>query len=337
MFVNDDEELIKFKSEINLADYIEAQGYWRDEKESSDKVVTLRTGERGNGEKITVTQQNGQWVFYDFRREQGGSIVEFAQQYVLGGKNLGYVRKELRNWAGAEPSRLSRQRGDSFFQASPKKPHKQDFGKINKERLLLRKVQFNSKAMQYLRNRGISDNTINDLRFKDRICSNKYGNVCFPHYNRLGYSGCEKKGEKFNGFSEGGIRGVWFSNKPVNCNEIVICESGIDALSHAQLHDNRAQYVSIGGQLSYKKENNQVELIEKIVEKNKDKQIILAFDNDQKGLKYIEILKEKFPEQNFKIDLPEKGQDWNDVLKDTLQNQKEQKEQQHGRTRKISF
>jgi 5S rRNA maturation endonuclease (ribonuclease M5) len=263
--------------------------------------------------------------------------VEFTQEYVLNGQNLGHVRKHLRPWIGKRPEEKPgsgppppKRRNSSFKSPSAlskqNKEHKQDFGKINKERLLLRKVQFNSKAMQYLRNRGISDNTINDLRFKDRICSNKYGNVCFPHYNRLGYSGCEKKGEKFNGFSEGGIRGVWFSNKPVNCNEIVICESGIDALSHAQLHNNRAQYVSIGGQLSHKHENNQIELIGKIIEKNKDKQITLAFDNDKQGKKYVDILKEKFPEQNFKIDLPaQKGQDWNDVLRNQQNQQKEQK------------
>jgi len=327
---NNEKELERFRTEINLADYIESQGYWRDTKESNDKSVTLRTGERGNGEKIVVSQNsNGHWVFYDFRRNQGGSIVEFAQEYVLNGQNLGHVRKHLRPWIGKRPEEKPGSGPPKFKSPSAfskqNKEHKQDFRTVEKERLSLRKVQFCPKAMQYLQKRGISLDTVNDPRFKDRIHSNPFGNVCFPHYNQLGYSGCEKKGENFSGFTKNGVRGCWFSNRPANCNEIVICESGIDALSHAQLHNNRAQYVSIGGQLSHKHENNQIELIGKIIEKNKDKQITLAFDNDKQGNKYVGVLKEKFPEQNFKIDLPEKGQDWNDVLRNQQNQQKEQK------------
>ena len=44
-------------------------------------------------------------------------------------------------------------------------------------------------------------------------------------------------------------------------------------------------------------------------------QIVLAFDNDQGGWKYIQEFRRRFPKVYFELDLsPAQGRDWNDEL-----------------------
>ena len=44
-------------------------------------------------------------------------------------------------------------------------------------------------------------------------------------------------------------------------------------------------------------------------------QIVLAFDNDQGGRKYIQEFQRRFPKAHFELDLPPvQGRDWNDQL-----------------------
>ena len=193
-----------------------------------------------------------------------------------------------------------------------KKKSTQDILLLERDRICAKPV----RTTAYLElNRQISNKTLMNDLFRDKIFKDKYNNVCFPHYNKLGFSGFEKKNKRFNGFSEGGKRGLWFSNKPQECNKIIICESAIDALSYYELKkEKNAQYISIGGQLSYE----QLDLIKVVLEKNKDKEIILAVDNDKQGEKYIEKIKEVAKEvkhDNVIVDIPENKKDWNDELK----------------------
>jgi hypothetical protein len=103
----------------------------------------------------------------------------------------------------------------------------------------------------YLLSRGISADTLADPRFAGMIRQDQRGNAVFPHYDSQGLSGYELKNEGFTGFSRGGEKRVWYSANLGTAERVVVVESAIDALSHAELTgDKQAAYVSIGGQPS---------------------------------------------------------------------------------------
>ena len=75
---------------------------------------------------------------------------------------------------------------------------------------------------------------------------------------------------------------------------------------------NLAAYAAFCGDLSQK----QLMLIGSLISKNQNRKIILAFDNDHAGKKYVSIIKKQHEDAlNIIAELPEKwGWDWNDVL-----------------------
>ena len=93
------DELERFKSQINLAEYAQAQGYEIDRKESSRASTVMRSG----GDKIIVaTDTDGHGIYFSVRDDADhGSIIDFVQKRQ--GLNLGQVRKELRPWIGDRP------------------------------------------------------------------------------------------------------------------------------------------------------------------------------------------------------------------------------------------
>jgi len=151
-----------------------------------------------------------------------------------------------------------------------------------------------------------------DGRFAASIFTDKHNNVVFPHKNENGITGLEKRNTNFWGFNEGGQRSLWFSRSKQEDSRLAFFESGLDGLSYFQIKDDeKTQYFSIGGQLS----DIQIQLIGKVVEKNKKKEFILAFDNDKGGHSFVRKIQESFQDTKFQIDIPLKeGQDWNDCL-----------------------
>jgi len=140
------------------------------------------------------------------------------------------------------------------------------------------------------------------------------GNVCFPHSNGQGISGYEKKNAGFTGFSPGGEKGLFASRVPEKFEKIVVCESGIDALSHAELHpDNNAAYISIAGQMSPEQE----QLLKDVIERNSDKIFVAGFDNDPAGRGFAQDLEKMCDEKGvaMETDLPRTpDMDWNDEI-----------------------
>lgn len=98
------DELERFKSQINLAEYAQAQGYEIDRKESSRASTVMRSG----GDKIIVaTDTDGHGIYFSVRDDADhGSIIDFVQKRQ--GLNLGQVRKELRPWIGDRPEQRQR-------------------------------------------------------------------------------------------------------------------------------------------------------------------------------------------------------------------------------------
>ena len=101
-------------------------------------------------------------------------------------------------------------------------------------------------------------------------------------------------------------------------NQIVFCESAIDALSHAALFPNGAsRYVSIGGQLS----PTQPELIRATISSMPlNSKIVAAMDRDADGAKLSDVVRQAVVSSGrndlcFVLHEPCSLKDWNDELR----------------------
>ena len=285
-----DNELNRFKTEINIINYAASLGYQIDKQKYSRSCTILRKDDA----KIGIsTDLDNHGVFFDFRKEKGGSIIDFVKSET--GKNLGQVRQILRPWIGL-----------GCF------PPKQTFSylkplKTSKDRQKVAIKFAKTKLIdthRYIEIRGIKQGILKAKRFLGKIYIDNFGNVIFPYYDHDGIIGFSIINQNYKGFSQNGERGLLFSNYYQDDNRMVICESVIDVLSyHILKGDNLTCYFSIDGQLTQK----QVMLIDGLVPKNQNKKIVFAFDNDNAGRNYISLIKKQHKEvHNITVDLPEK-------------------------------
>jgi len=301
-------ELSTFKREINLAEYAAGRGFKKDARKSGRTMVIMRR----EGDKIGIFRgRGGDQMFHDFRSLAGGTVIDFVQNEI--GKNLGFVRKELRAYLSNPAPQV--------HIAKPKAK-----ATAEEQTIALADEKKNLQPLDdktYLRGRGINY-ALDDPWFQNSVVQDRRGNVCFPHKNEQGFCGVEKKNQGFTGYTKNTEKGVWMSSAPEQFDQIVFCESGIDCLSHAELHpDNNAAYISIAGQMSAEQE----EFIKTILERNKDKEIIAAFDHDPAGVQYASDLKRLCDEagvHKFTEQLPPQlGKDWNDVLCETRESEQQ--------------
>lgn len=306
--MNRDDELERFKSGINLAEYAEAHGYEIDGRESSKASTVMR---KGDDKIVVATDQDGHGVYFSVRNDaDNGSIIDFIQKRQ--GINLGKVRQELRPWTGSNSSSYRPKRKPEAQRPSKPQPSTGDRRQVLAN---FSKMQPTDGHHDYLEDvRKISQETLEDPRFAGMVRKDERGNAVFPHYDQDGLSGYELKNEDFTGFSKGGQKAVWQSSNIDDAEKVVIVESAIDALSHAQLGgDPEAAYLSTGGSLS----DFQKELIRALMRKaaERDAEIIIATDDDEAGRRLREELEEMAP-PGAKISGQEceGGKDWNEVL-----------------------
>ncbi|MDP2816279.1 MAG: DUF3991 and TOPRIM domain-containing protein [Rectinemataceae bacterium] len=298
------DELEQFKGQINLVEYAQTLGYQVDRKESSQNSKVLR---HDNGDKIVVaTGQNGHGIYFSVRDDRdNGSIIDFVQKRT--GASLGQTRKALRPWIDGAEAPQQQQR-----HPEPKPvPTSRDRQQVILAYAKTEPVQHHA----YLALRGIEDSTLADSRFAGMVRQDARGNAVFPHYDSGGLSGYELKNKGFTGFAAGGVKALWHSTNLDNAKQIVLVESAIDALSHAQLHDNPERaYVSIGGQLS----DHQRVLLREVFERtvNQKAAIIIATDNDVGGEQLVENIQKCLPENGRKrvTRASPLAKDWNEDL-----------------------
>lgn len=301
---NRDDELARFKTDINLVSYCAGFGYEIEKAESSRTSTIMRSG----GEKIGVAvDTDGHWVYSDLKNEgKGGSIIDFVQN--TQGLNLGQVRKELRGAAGQISQIPIAQR--------PRKPEPSSHLRQAVQHAYITTRPINGHHDYLEQERGIESETLTDPRFELMVKTDIRGNAIFPHHDDMGLSGYEIRGQDFKGFSKHGEKTIWHS---ANLNdapqEIVFVEGAINALSHAQLHPNPlAAYVSIGGQMS----QEQQQLVAKVMRDAAQMGAVIVFatDGDEAGEKHAQALRVLAPAgAAIKRDRPEQGMDWNDQLR----------------------
>jgi len=302
-------ELEKFKTEINLVEYAQSQGYQYINQASSRNSAVLS---HPDGDKIVVaTDVDGHGVYFSVRdNADNGTIVDFIQN--RSNLSLGGVRKELRDWKD-EP----RVQTSKFIPRDKPQP-------INRDRLKIIKAASNFKVVQshpYLEKRGIDQSIQKCDRFAGTVAIDNRGNAIFPHYDKDGITGFTAKNENYTGFSKGGTKALWQSKPQSDDRRLVIVESAIDAMSYHQLHSQEnphTRYISTGGTIS----SSQLELIKTAMADitKIGGEIVIATDNDRAGNKSAQTLAKEAPiKSNISRDVPEQGKDWNEILQQTRQ------------------
>lgn len=306
-----DPELEAFKTEIDLRAYAaEVEGYVLDRKESWKGSAVMR---HPNGDKIIIKRDtDGHYVFFSVRDEtDNGSIIDFVQKRKPGARSLGNVRQALRPWISGK----RKVQASSLPLFAPLHPTTKDRMEVERQ---FRFMDFVERHAYLENERRIPYDVLTAPRFAGRIRTDRRGNAVFPHFDLDGLCGFEIKNSGFTGFAKGGEKGLWFSVAEIRDNRLVICESAIDALSHAALFpDGHTRYASIGGQMNPR----QPELIRATMLKLANgSEVIAAFDADDDGNRYAEIVRQMVIEigrddLRFSTHHPAGVKDWNDALK----------------------
>ena len=303
------QELELFKTQINLVEYAQSQGYQYISQKSSQNSAVLA---HENGDKIIVaTDTDGHGIYFSIIDDRdNGTIIDFVQNR----RNIGLseVRQELKNW-----HQLPKTQPAKFIPRDKPQP-------ISRDRLKIIKAASNFKVVQshpYLEKRGIKQSTLECDRFTGTVAIDNRGNAIFPHYDQDGITGFTAKNDNYTGFSKGGTKALWRSNKSESDRRLVIVESAIDAMSYHQLFTEKnthTRYISTGGTISDK----QLELIKTAMADitRIGDEIVIATDNDRAGNKLLQTLSQEAPSQSqISRDVPSKGKDWNEILQHTRQ------------------
>jgi hypothetical protein len=297
-----DEELDRFKR-CDWRHYAASIGYGLDKRESSRNSTVMRK----NHDKIIISRKpDGVFTYWSPRDDDDrGTVIDFVQRRK--GLTLGGVRKELRAWMNMPPTAL---------------PYLPELSKTTKDRAAvqrryaLMRIAHHHPYLEQVR--GIPALALQYWRFAGRIKADRYSNAVFPHHDTEGLCGYELKNRNFTGFASGGSKGLWLSKTCPEDRRLVICESSIDALSHAVLFpDGHARYASIGGKLN----PVQPQLIQAQIKLMPEgSEIVAAMDSDAPGRELAEAVRKAFnasgrPDLRFRQDEPSGAKDWNDLLR----------------------
>jgi len=301
------DELERFKREISLPEYAASEGYDLISNESSRNSFVMQR-ESDNDKIIVATGQDGHGIYFSVRdNADNGSIIDFLQRRK--GLNLGQVRKELRPWIG--------QSAPINHKIKKPVPSTADRQKV------LQVIGRSQPAgtHEYLVNRGIHSETLADLRFSGVIRRDQRGNALFLHYDSEGLSGYEIKNyEGFTGFASGGKKSIWYSTNTGKSDRLVITETAIDALSHAEaVGTPKDAYVSFAGSMS----PDQLDILKAVLSNAHEagQTLVIAVDNDKSGSYFEAQLRDLAPEgMTIVRDAPKLGNDWNDTLEGYIEN-----------------
>lgn len=307
---NRTDELQRFKTDINLSEYAAEQGYVLIKNESSRNSFVMQR-ESDNDKIIVATDTDGHGIYFSVRDDaDNGSIIDFVQQRK--GLNLGQVRQELRPYIGENREQKPIESRMSKPQIST---HDAQKAAVNWSRAQP------APEHDYLEKRGITKATLQDPRFAPVVRTDDRNNALFAHYNKQGISGYEMKNKDFTGFAAGGQKGLWFTSNINHAERVVITETAIDALSHAEFQRrNKANqpaktaYVSFGGSMS----PEQKELIGSMLKnmQQREQKLVLANDRDGAGEAFNEQIKGLAPvglETSLEQPLVN-TKDWNESL-----------------------
>ncbi|TGD76980.1 toprim domain-containing protein [Hymenobacter wooponensis] len=296
---NDPNELDRFKRDIDLVDYAERQGY-----------QIKKEGKRGDwhqlekdGEVLIVTRKDDHQVYLNTGDDRDkGSVIDFAKTRGGDGHglNLGQVRQQLREYLndGPAPTRAYAPAADvARLNALPvgNPDHERQAEEDRRTRLISEVLGVKRELTDrtYLHGRGIEDQTIDSPAFQGRIFTaqqNEHKNTAFPLYNAEGLASVEQKNEHYKNLLPLPKNGIWVSHptegKGTQVERIIVSESAIDSLSHHQLKSGQDQKNTIYIATSGTPTEAQVALIQRVIDKQEPREVVLANDRDAGGRQF---------------------------------------------------
>ena len=313
-----DKELLRFKTDINLYEFAKSRyGFTVDiQKTGHNNLKKENNMFMSNGRDKLIMSNKNPWMYWDVEERVGrngkigGDIIAFVQWQE--DCNIGKARKILREYLHGSPAPTR------THHHNPPAASTNESKDLDKVRSTLKKLKPASQS-DYLESRNITPETLNNPLFHGRVLMGYNKAMIFPHWNEEGICGFEFKDHEFSGFSKHGYKGLWYSQIPKKTEFLIFVESGIEALSHFQLHQpkNTAYFTPSG---NWKKEVD--DLIYKVVQKYHSAQIITAFNNDKGGQRQSDKIKkiiEPLDRQVIPTFPKILGGDWNDQLKATLE------------------
>jgi hypothetical protein len=310
-----DEEVDRLKC-YDLRVFVASYGFVIDARESSRRSTVMRRGH----EKIIISRkpEDGHYTYWSPHDDSDrGTIIDFVQRRK--GLTLGGVRKELREWAGTP--------APAVLQLPELASAAKDLDAVRRRYDAMRVAE----RHPFLENeRGIPATVLTHWRFAGTVRIDRFGAAVFPHRDADGnLSGYEVKNTGgFNGFASGGRKQTWSSNVRADDLRLVICESAIDALSHAALFDDpQARYASTAGKTTAVQ--NAV-IRGAILAIPANAEIVAATDADDSGRKLADLISQIVQEcgrddLTFRRDEPQGEKDFNDVLRRKRNNSRPQR------------
>jgi len=311
---NDPTELDRFKRDIDLVDYAQRQGYTiKKESRRGDWHHLVK-----DDEHVIVTRKGDHQVYLNTGDDRdAGSIIDFAKTRGGDGHglNLGQVRQQLREYLDGAPA-PARQYATPY--ATPPDPARlsslpvgdpeqaaRQAEEERRTRLISEVLGVNKELTDrsYLHGRGITDATLDSPAFQGRIFTaqqNEHKNTAFPLYNEHGLASVEQKNEHYKSLLPLPKNGIWVSHptdgKDTPVERVVVSESAIDSLSHFQLKHGQdprnTLYIATSGTPT----EAQVALIQRVIDKQQPREVVLANDRDAGGRQFnINYLNELQP------------------------------------------
>jgi hypothetical protein len=295
---NDPQELDRFKQAIDLVDYATRRhGY-----------DVKKAGPRGHwhqlekdGEMLIVSRKGDHQVYLNPGDDRdSGSIIDFVK--TRENQTLGQVRQTLRQYLG-EPEQGWKAAtapplpAPAAYSPKPTRPAELESEAERRARLVaaVMGTQAALTDRSYLHNRHLTDETIDSPAFQGRVFTSQQGNfrnTAFPLYNEHGIATVEQRNDEYKHLLQLPKTGVWVSHptegRDTPVQRLVVSESPVDAMSYHQLHHRGAEgqpntlYVATSGTVT----ERQVELIQKLIDKQAPREVVLANDNDAAGRRF---------------------------------------------------
>ncbi|GAA4506509.1 hypothetical protein GCM10023172_35770 [Hymenobacter ginsengisoli] len=295
---NDPQELDRFKQSIDLVDYA-TQRHGYDVKKAGPRGQWHQLEK--DGEMLIVSRKGDHQVYLNPGDDRdSGSIIDFVK--TRENQTLGQVRQTLRQYLG-EPEQGWQAATSPLLPApaayapKPSEPAEVETEAERRARLVAAVMGTHAALTDrsYLHHRHLSDETIDSPAFQGRVFTSQQGNfrnTAFPLYNEHGIATVEQRNDDYKHLLQLPKTGVWVSHptegKDTPVQRLVVSESPVDAMSYHQLHHRGAEgqpntlYVATSGTVT----ERQVELIQKLIDKQEPKEVVLANDNDAAGRRF---------------------------------------------------
>ena len=229
----DRDELTELRQRVDCRTVLERAGWELDARESSRLAAKYR---QRAGRIVIVTHEGKGW--FDPLDDGRGDVIALAQ-HVWGG-SLGHARKALRPLAGISPQLVPADRGGARTPIDAQAEWSQ-----------ARRIVPGSQAWSYLTERRcLSARTVERVAQAGALREGVCGTMWAQHQNTVGeVTGWEMRGPQYKGFSKGGGKTLFTTQRLALAERVIVTESAIDAMSLATLEGWRAGtvYASTGG------------------------------------------------------------------------------------------